>query len=103
MTAPVLVKALIKLFLMLRLSRVVQIDQGTNFLSKIFSWVLISLKICHSLKNSSPYHPESPSVLQLFHQSLKSTLHKYYLDTQKDLDEGVPLVLSAAREAVQYH
>lgn len=49
------VKALTKFFSIL--PRVVQTDQGTNFMSKVFAQVLKELKIKH--QTSSPYHPES--------------------------------------------
>lgn len=77
----------------------VHTDQGTNFRSKVFSHVLTSLKICHQI--SSPYHPESQGALEQFHQSLKSMFHKYFLDTEKDWDEGVTFVWCAVREAMQ--
>lgn len=60
---------------------------------------MATLRICHQV--SSPYHPESQGALERFHQSLKSMLRKYCLDTGKDWDEGVPLVPFAVREAVQ--
>lgn len=58
-----------------------------------------TLKIDHQA--SSPHHPESQGALERFHQSLKSMLRKYCLDTEKDWNEGVLLVLFAVREAVQ--
>lgn len=98
-TAPVVIKALIKFFSMFGLPRVVQTDQGTNFMSNLFAQVLKTLKISH--RTSSPYHPESQGVLERFHQTLKAMFRKYCLDTGKDWDEGTPLLLFAVREAVQ--
>lgn len=98
-TAPVVIKALVKFFSMFGLPKVVQSDQGTNFLSKLFSQVLTTLNISHRV--ASAYHPESQGALERFHQTLKAMLRKYCMDTGKDWDEGVPLVLFAAREAVQ--
>uniref|UniRef100_A0A3B1J0P6 Gypsy retrotransposon integrase-like protein 1 n=1 Tax=Astyanax mexicanus TaxID=7994 RepID=A0A3B1J0P6_ASTMX len=98
-TTPVVVRALIKYFTTFGLPKVVQSDQGTNFLSKLFAQVMATLNITHQV--SSPYHPESQGALERFHQSLKSMLRKYCLDTGKEWDEGVPLVLFAVREAVQ--
>lgn len=97
-TAPVVVKALVKFFSTFGLPKVVQTDQGTNFLSKLFSQVLTTLNISHRI--ASAYHPESQDALERFHQTLKAMLRKYCLDTGKDWDEGVPLVLFAVREAV---
>ena len=81
------------------LPKVVYSDQGTNFLSKLFKQVLKSLSITHRV--ASAYHPESQGALERWHQTLKSLLRKYCLDSEKDWDEGVPLILFAARETVQ--
>ena len=97
-TAPVVSKALIKFFTTFGLPKVVQSDQGTNFLSKLFKQVLKSLSITHRV--SSAYHPESQGALERWHQTLKSMLRKYCLESEKDWEEGVPLVLFAARETV---
>ena len=50
---------------------------------------------------SSAYHPESQGVLERFHQTFKNMLRTYCLDNNKDWDEGVHLLLFAAREVVQ--
>ncbi|KAI3357900.1 hypothetical protein L3Q82_016288, partial [Scortum barcoo] len=98
-TAPIITKALVKFFSVFGLPKVVQSDQGTNFRSRVFAQALKTLGINHV--TSSPYHPESQGALERFHQTLKSMLRKYCHDSQRDWDEGVPLVLFAAREAVQ--
>ena len=51
--------------------------------------------------NSSAYHPESQASLERFHQTYKNMIHTYCYDTEKDWDEGVHLLLFAARESVQ--
>lgn len=68
-------------------------------MSKIFNQVLQSLSITHRV--TSAYHPESQGSLERFHQPLKSMLGKYCEDTGKDWEEGIPLMLFAARETVQ--
>lgn len=98
-TAPVVIKALVKFFSTFGLPKIVQTDQGTNFLSKLFTQVLKSLAISH--RYSSAYHPESQGALERFHQTLKSMLRKYCMDVGKDWDDGVPLVLFAVRETIQ--
>ncbi len=98
-TSPVIIKALVKFFSTFGLTKIVQSDQGSNFLSKLFKQVLQSLGITHHV--SAPYHPESQGALERFHQILKSMLRKHCLDTARDWDEGVPLVLFAVRETVQ--
>lgn len=96
-TAPV--PALMKFFTMFGLPKVVQTDKGTNFTSQVFSQVLKTLGIKHII--SSPYHPESQRALERFHQTLKSMRRKHCFESRKDWDDAVPLVLFAAREAVQ--
>ena len=50
---------------------------------------------------SSAYHPESQGALERFHQTLKTIMKIYCHQYEKDWDEGVHLLLFAAREAVQ--
>ena len=50
---------------------------------------------------SSAYHPESQGALERFHQTLKNMIRPFCLDFEKVWDEGVHLLLFAAREAVQ--
>ncbi|CAJ1087392.1 uncharacterized protein LOC118469438 [Xyrichtys novacula] len=98
-TSSSVVKALTKFFSTFGLPRVIQTDQGTNFQSRLFKQVLKTLNVQHSV--SSAYHPESQGALERWHQTLKSMLRKYSLETGKSWDEGVPFVLFAARDAVQ--
>lgn len=49
---------------------------------------------------SSAYHPESLGALECFHQTLKTMLRTYCLETDKEWDEGIPL-LFAVRETIQ--
>ena len=93
------IKALTHFFSTFGLPRVVQTDQGTNFQSKVFNEVMKSLDVKHVV--SSPFHPESQGALERWHQTLKSMLRKYCLETGKNWDEGIPFVLFAARDSVQ--
>ncbi|GAA6103385.1 uncharacterized protein LOC114796860, partial [Tachysurus ichikawai] len=97
--AKAVVKALVMFFSTFGFPRVVQTDQGTNFMSRLFKQVLFQLKIQHVI--SSAYHPETQGALERFHQTLKSMLRKYYVESGKDWDEGLPLLLFAVRETVQ--
>lgn len=98
-TAKVVVKALIKFFTTFGLPKVVQTDQGTNFLSKLCSQVFKTLNITHRI--SSAYHPESQGMLERFHQTLKAMLRKYCFESGNEWDDGVPLLLFSIRETVQ--
>jgi len=97
--APTISKALVKFFTLVGLPRSIQSDQGTNFLSGIFTQVVKELGISHV--KSSAYHPESQGALERFHQTFKNMLRMYCLENNKDWDEGVHLLLFATREVVQ--
>lgn len=97
--AKVVTKALVKFFSSFGLPRFIQTDQGTNFMSKVFLQVRKLLTIEH--KFSSAWHPESQGALERFHQTLKSMLRTYCLETGKEWDDGIPLLLFAIRETVQ--
>lgn len=56
-TAPAVVKALVKFFSLFGLPKVLQTDQGSNFMSGIFAQVLKQLNIAHC--HSSAYHLDS--------------------------------------------
>ena len=98
-TTKVVVSALTRFFATFGLPKVVQTNQGSNFLSKVFAQVMKTLAIKHQV--SSAYHPQSQGALERWHQALQSMLRKYCLDTSKDWDEGVPFVLFASRETIQ--
>ncbi|XP_048035833.1 uncharacterized protein LOC125261281 [Megalobrama amblycephala] len=98
-TSRAVVKVLTKFFTTFGLPRIVQTDQGTNFLSKLCAQVFKSLNITHRI--ASAYHPESQGSLERFHQTLKAMLRKYCLETGSEWDEGVPLLLFSIRETVQ--
>ena len=98
-TALTVTKALTKFFTTFGLPKICQTDRGTNFMSKVFKQTLQSLGITHVV--SSAYHPESQGALERWHQTLKSMLRKYCLETEKSWDEGLPFLLFAIREAKQ--
>uniref|UniRef100_A0A8C1S4H7 Integrase catalytic domain-containing protein n=1 Tax=Cyprinus carpio TaxID=7962 RepID=A0A8C1S4H7_CYPCA len=97
--AKVVVKELVKFCSTFGLPKIIQSDRGTNFTSHVFRQVLRELGVKHQL--SSAYHPESQGALERFHQTLKSMLRAYCLDTGKDWGEGLPLLMFAIRETVQ--
>lgn len=70
MTAPAVVNALVRFFSVFGLSKVLQTDQGSNFMSRIFAQVLKQLNITHCY--FSAYPPESQGAIERFHQTLKS-------------------------------
>ena len=56
------------------------------------------LNIKHQI--ASAYHPESQWALERWHQTLKSALCKYCLETGNGWEEGLPFILFTLREAV---
>ncbi len=97
--AKAIVKALTSFFSTFGLPKVVQTDQGTNFMSRLFNQILSQLHIQHVV--SSAYHPESQGALERFHQTLKTMLKTYCTESEKEWDVGLPLLLFALRETVQ--
>ncbi len=97
--AKAIVKALTFFFSTFGLPKVVQTDQGTNFMSRLFNQILSQLHIQHVV--SSAYHPESQGALERFHQTLKTMLKTYCTESEKEWDEGLPLLLFSLRETVQ--
>ena len=97
--AKTIVKALTKFFSFVGAPKAIQSDQGSNFMSGLFQQVMHEMGIRQY--KSSAYHPESQGALERFHQTLKTMMKTYCHQYDKDWDEGVHLVLFAAREAVQ--
>lgn len=94
-----IVKAMVKFFSTFGLPKRIQTDQGSNFLSKVFAQVMSELAVKH--QTSSAYHPESQGALERFHQTLKSMLRKFCSGSNREWDEGLPLLMFAVRETVQ--
>ncbi len=98
-TAPSIVKALVKFFTLVGLPKFIQTDQGSNFMSKVFKQVMKQLGV--NQLTSSAYHPESQGALERFHQTLKNMIRTYCFDCEKDWDEEVQVLLFTCRESVQ--
>ena len=97
--AKTIVKALTKFFSVFGFPKSIQSDQGSSFMSGIFQQVMHELGI--KQYRSSAYHPESQGSLERFHQTYKNMIRTYCFDTEKDWNEGIHLLLFAARESVQ--
>ena len=68
-------------------------------MSGLFQQIMHELGIKQYVSNDN--YPESQGALQRFHQSLKSMMKRFCHQYHKNWDEGVHLVLFAARESVQ--
>ena len=97
-SAKKIIQALVKFFTLVGLPQTLQSDQGSNFMSHVFQQVMYELGI--EQKKSSAYHPQSQGAIERFHQSMKFMLKTYCHENDRDWDEGLPLVLFAARETM---
>ncbi|XP_066969281.1 uncharacterized protein [Macrobrachium rosenbergii] len=55
-------------------------------------------ELCIKQSLSSPYHPESQGALERHHQTLKSLLRKFCIESESDWDEGIDYLLFVIRE-----
>ena len=94
-SAKKIIENLLKVFTLLGFPKELQCDRGTNFKSDVFQSVLKELNIKHSF--SSAYHPQSQGMLERSHQTLKSLLGKYVLESEKDWDDSIDLLLFVMR------
>ena len=97
--AKTIVLALTKFFTLGGLPKSIQSDQGSNFMSGLFQHVMHELGITQY--NWSAYHAESQGAQERFHQTLKQMIKTYCFEIEKNWDDGVHLLLFAARESVQ--
>ena len=59
-----------------------------------------SIKLNIAQFQSNAYHPESQGALERFHQILKHMMKTFCLDSQKDWDDGVHILLFATRRSL---
>ena len=98
-TAKSVAKTLLNYFTSFGIPKVIQSDRGSNFTSDFMTSVLRELGVEQIF--SSAYHPESQGALERWHQTFKSMLRKFCLDSNLDWDEGVKYLVLAIREAPQ--
>ena len=58
-------KALSQFFSIFGIPKIIQTDQGSNIMSRVFSQVMNQLHIKHH--KASAYHPQSQGTLERFH------------------------------------
>ena len=68
-------------------------------MSGVFQQVMYELGITQY--KSSAYHPQSQGALERWHQTLKTMMRIYCFEIERDWNEGIHLLLFAARESVQ--
>ena len=74
-------------------------DQGKNFTSELLKELYQMLGI--KAITTSPYHPQTNSLVERLNQTLKLTLKKTSRSTRRQWDKILPLVLFAYREIPQ--
>ena len=84
---------LVTLFARVGIPEEILTDQGTNFTSRL-------LKELYHI-HTSPYHPQTDSLVERFDRTLKTMLRKTAVDEGKDWDRVLPYVLFAYREVPQ--
>lgn len=98
-TARTIVTKLLHFFTLFGLPRQIQSDRGTNFTSHLFESVVKELNSHHV--TSSAYRPQSQGCLERFHQTLKSMLKKFCMESTRDWDDQLDWLLFAVRESPQ--
>ena len=91
-----IIQQLLKVFTTYGFPKEIQCDRGTNFTSDVFQKTMKEL--CISQSFSSPYHPESQGALERHHQTLKSLLKKFCIETGSEWDEGIDYLVFVIRE-----
>ena len=81
------------------LTRFINSDQGTNFISALLEEVYQVLQIKRI--RTSPYHPQTDGLMERFNGTLKMMLRKFVSRNQKDWDDYLPYLLFAYREVPQ--
>jgi len=70
-------------------------DRGTEFESELFAELVKWMEI--DKLRTTAYHPSCNGTVERFHRTLNSMLGKAVKESQRDLDEKLPLVLAAYR------
>ena len=89
-TAVCITNAVVKLFAMLGLPRIVHSDQGQNFESTTLKQTLEAFGISKS--RTTAYHPQGDGLVERFNRSLLQLL-RCYVQSEPDRERYLPLVL----------
>ena len=79
--------------------KVVQTDQGSNFMPRILSQVLKKLKVKHQV--SRAYLPDAQGAIECFPQTSNYMLRSFCTELLQDWEEGLPWLLLASRDVAQ--
>ena len=92
-------EALMTMFSRVGVPKEILTDRGTNFTSKLLAELYRLLQV--KAVRTSPYHPQTDSLVERFNRTLKNMLRKTVTDEGKDWDRLLPYVLFAYREVPQ--
>jgi len=70
-------------------------DRGPEFQSELFAQLMKWMEV--DKLSTSPYQPTTNGEVERFHRTLNSMLGKVVMDSQRDWDERLPMVLAAYR------
>ena len=90
---------LMKVFARVGIPQEVLTDQGSNFTSQLLSEVYRLLQV--QPIRTSPYHPQTDSLVERFNQTLKAMLRRAATEEGRDWDKLIPYLLFAYREVPQ--
>ena len=74
-------------------------DQGSNFTSQLLKEIYSMLHV--SPIRTSPYHPQTDGLVEMFNQTLKAMIRKTAVTEGKDWDKLIPYLLFAYQEVPQ--
>jgi len=89
----------VKIFARVGIPKEILTDQGANFTSKLQAEVYQLLHV--DALRTSPYHPQTDGLVEIFNGTLKEMLRKTAMADGKDWDKLIPYVLFAYREVPQ--
>lgn len=75
--------------------KIIQSDQGREFINSVNSYLFKSTNIKHCI--SSAYHPQTNGLDERFNQTLLNTLKKVVDSNEKEWDKHIPAALYAYR------
>ena len=77
-----IVEELLKLFARVEIPHEILTDQGSNFTSQLLTEIYKMLHV-HPIK-TTPYHPQTDGLVEIFNETLKSMLRKVVNKEGKD-------------------
>ncbi|KAL5479435.1 hypothetical protein EMCRGX_G022956 [Ephydatia muelleri] len=90
---------LVRVFARVGIPEEILTDQGSNFTSQLLSEIYQLLHV-HPIQ-TTPYHPQTDSLVERFNQTLTAMLRKVAVEDHLNWDKWLPFLLFAYREVPQ--